>query len=259
MEASSQYSTFHKYKQGQINVWASHFFLSFFCWLFVTLLCYFTSLLCLVDFTLFHHLVVLPYWFTLMFILFLCLVGFFYYFTLLFTLLHHVTTSPWCFALLLHLVVLFCCFTLLFCLATFVLLLHLVTSICYIVLLIHLATLPYYTLLCRLVLLWLLLCALVLLNWFSTSQICCASLRMTNFKLFLSKFNNFFTFFFINNLLLLKFFHFMHMFYLFSFHFFFLSLFFDNVLVYVDGLWKGFWLLKDTFLVLWNEAHPKLP
>jgi hypothetical protein len=24
-------------------------------------------------------------------------------------------------------------------------------------------------------------------------------------------------------------------------------------------LWKGFWLLKDTFLVLWNEAHPKLP
>jgi hypothetical protein len=45
---------------------------------------------------------------------------------------------------------------------------------------------------------------------------------MTNFKVFLSKFNNFFTFlFFISNLLLVKFFHFMYMFYLFSFHFMF--------------------------------------
>ncbi len=127
-------------------------------------------------FALFIYLDVMPCCVTLMFILFLCLVGFFYYFTLFFTLLHHLTTSPWCFSLLLHLIVLFCCFTLLFCLATFTLLLQhcFVTSLCYytllhclvispsyILLLLHCATLPYYTLLCRLVLPWLLLCALV--------------------------------------------------------------------------------------------------
>jgi hypothetical protein len=38
---------------------------------------------------------------------------------------------------------------------------------------------------------------------------------------FLSKFNNFSPFFLISNLLLVKFFHFMYMFYLFSFHFIF--------------------------------------